>query len=199
MVRYTSTSVFSSNTITNRKTVFQSNVVGVCMTAQRQFMINLVLKDILAITNAYLNYYMIGDMDSLKTVFTTEKFLALTHVLVNMPFLEVTETLIRDVVLKTLASLRGAIFHFDQYENIKEQYENVKEENEILHDRDKLNEYIQQLNSRIQNDQLFTSSFTAPAPQINGTYFIYIKNFGYPENAVFDPILLAKIQNGEIT
>lgn len=199
MVRYTSTSAFSSNTITNRKTVFQSNVSGISIATRRTLMINLVLRDILAVTNAYLNYYMIDDMDSLKTVFTTEKFLALTHVLVNMPFLEVTETLIRDVALKTLASLRGAIFHYDQYQSIKYQNEKLKEENEILHDRDKLNEYIEQLNSRMQNEGLFTSSFTAPAPKINGTYFIYIKNFGYPENAIFDPIILSKIQNGEIT
>ena len=110
------------------------------------------------------------------------------------------QILIRDGALKTLATLRGAVFHAQNYDYIQEQYEIAKERNEILDDPEKLREYIEDLNRRLHNEQLFSGQrITTIAPIIDGTYLTYIKHFGYPENSIFDPILLNKIQIGEIT
>ena len=202
MGRYcNSVSVFSSNTVTRGKGGFQSNVVNI--TLQRNFMLNTVLKDILNILNAYLNYYIVDDIDTLSSLLTPEQYLLLSNTLINMPFsgpLNSDLVLIRDGALKTLATLRGAVFHAQNHDYIQEQYEIAKERNEILDDPEKLREYIADLNHRLHNEQLFSGlQITTIAPIINGIYLTYIKHFGYPENSIFDPMLLNKIQIVEIT
>jgi hypothetical protein len=209
MGRYcNSVSVFSSNTVTRGKGAITSNISGSNAAIQRSFTLNAILKEVLNLLNVYLNYYIVGDIDTLNNLLTSQQYLLLSNTLINMPFTDNTNVdlvLIRDGALKTLATLRGALFHAQNYRYIEEQYENAKERNQILDDVDKLREYIDELNHRlynpddIDNERLFVGQITAIAPTIDGTYLTYIKHFGYPQNSIFDPILLNKIQNGEIT
>ena len=203
MGRYNTVSAFSSNTITRCKSVFRSNVTGVHLAFQRSFMLNTILKNILNLLNVYLNYYIVGDIDTLSNLLTPEQYLLLSNTLINMPFHGNTNTdlvLVRDGALKTLATLRGSVFHAQNYQYIEGKYNTANERNEILDDPEKLREYINELNRRLHNEKMFGGQqITAIVPTIDSIYLIYIKHFGYPENAIFDPMLLNKIQNGEIT
>ena len=201
-------SVFSSNTVTRGKGAITSNISGSNVAILRNFMLNSILKDVLNLLNAYLNYYIVGDIDTLSNLLTPEQYLLLSNTLINMPFdgnTNIDLILVRDSSLKTLATLRGALFHAQNYRYIEEQYNKAKERNEILDDIDRLREYIDELNHRlynqddIDNQKLYSGKITTITPSIDGIYITYIKNFGYPSNTIFDPILLNKIKNGEIT
>ena len=91
-----------------------------------------------------------------------------------------------------LGGLYKSIMQYSEYVDIKAQLAIAKDHESILYDSVKLQEYIKQFNQR---RVLFPDSKVkaTKAATLKPEYAEYIKRYGFPEGAVFEPDKLAPI------
>jgi len=98
---------------------------------------------------------------------------------------------IRTSSTSALGGLYQSILQYSELVDTKNKLDISKENESILYDRVKLQEYINKLN---QNKRLFPdSNVTAKKATLKPEYAEYVKQFGFPEGAVFEPDKLAFI------
>lgn len=90
-----------------------------------------------------------------------------------------------------LGGLYKSILQYSDYVNMEEQLALAKEHEAILYDRVKLQDFINKMN---QNRQVFPESkVTVTKATLKPEYAAYVKQFGFPEGAVFEPDKLAYV------
>ena len=95
-------------------------------------------------------------------------------------------------IIRSFEALLQGIYQNTQLSQYEEQNEKLREENKILHDSDLLKDYIDTLNSRM-NNTLPAVEITAPLATIKPEYLEYINLYGLPEGFIFDADKLAEI------
>ena len=90
-----------------------------------------------------------------------------------------------------LSGLYQSIIQYASYIDVQTQLEICREHDSILYDRVKLQEYINRLN---QNKRLFSDSkVQVKKATLKPEYAEYIKLYGFPEGAIFEPDKLAVV------
>jgi hypothetical protein len=98
---------------------------------------------------------------------------------------------IRTSSTSALGGLYQSILQYSEYVDIQAQLELAREHESILYDRVKLQEFIDKMN---QNKRIFPDSkVTVMSATLKPEYAEYIKQFGFPEGAVFEPDKLAQV------
>lgn len=97
---------------------------------------------------------------------------------------------IRSSSTSSLGGLYQSIMQYGELVDVKNKLEICEEHESILYDPIKLKEYINRLN---QNKRLFPDSNVKVAKAtLKPEYAEYVKQFGFPEGAVFEPDKLAQ-------
>ena len=152
------------------------------------------LAGVIETIQALLKEYSLGHFYTVANILTLETYNKLSIRLSNLaakankfPNYEI----IRTSNTAALAGLYQSIMQYSDYIDIQHKLEICEENESILYDRVKLQEYINKLNQR---KQLFPDSkVQAKKATLKPEYAEYIKHFGFPEGAVFDPDKLAFI------
>ena len=141
----------------------------------------------------YLNYYAVGDFNSIKVNLTSDKYIALSGALGRLLISDPTLVLLRTSFTASLQGLQRAYVQFTQLTDCEASHELIKERVKILDDMDLLKAYIAELNSRsntsIFGDHVIESSVPALIPE---AYLLYIQKYGFPADGVFDVVKLGE-------
>lgn len=138
--------------------------------------------------------YAAGDFPALKERLTNQKFSSLSISLGRLRSANTEYEMIRSASLSFLQGLQRASVQNIELEDVKTSYIVVKERAGILDDMDRLTEFLNDLNTKANTSVLGDYSVTASvsaviAPQ----YLLYIGEYGFPPDGVFDPAKLASI------
>lgn len=98
---------------------------------------------------------------------------------------------IRTSSTSALGGLYQSILQYSELVNVEAQLEISRERESILYDRVKLQEFINKLN---QNKRVFPDSkVQVTKATLKPEYAEYVKRYGFPEGAVFEPDKLATV------
>jgi len=98
---------------------------------------------------------------------------------------------IRKSSTTALAGLYQSILQYSNYVNVETQLELAQQKVDILYNPELLKQFISNMKN---NRQLFPESVVqAPVATLKPEYAEYVKLYGFPEGAVFDPDKLAGI------
>lgn len=98
---------------------------------------------------------------------------------------------IRKSIAFSLAGLYKSILQYSEYVNVQAQLDLAQQKVNILYNPELLKEYISTMRG---NRQIFPESVVqAPVATLKPEYAEYIKLYGFPEGAVFDPDKLAGV------
>ena len=98
---------------------------------------------------------------------------------------------IRKSSTTALAGLYQSILQYSNYVNVETQLELAQQKVDILYNPELLKQFISNMRN---NRQLFPESIVqAPVATLKPEYAEYVKLYGFPEGAVFDPDKLAGI------
>jgi hypothetical protein len=144
--------------------------------------------------NMLMKEYSTGNFYAVSNILTQQTYntlsLSLANIAVSANKYPEYET-IRKSTTAALGGLYQSILQYSEYLDVQAQLEISKERESILHDKVKLREYIEKLN---QNRRLFPDSVVqAKKATLKPEYAEYVKYFGFPEGAVFEPDKLAFI------
>jgi hypothetical protein len=138
--------------------------------------------------------YAIGDYLTLKTTLTNEYFYTLSTSLGSLQSTNPMYLILKSSIMYSLQGLQRAYVQYILLDDTTTAYLIVKERAAILDDMDKLKVFIDELNARsntsILGDYNIESSVSA---MIAPEYLIYITQYGYPMDGVFDVEKLSKI------
>ena len=144
--------------------------------------------------NTLMKEYSKGNFYAVANILTEATYKKLS---INLARLAVPSNKYHDyetIRMSSTSSLGGlyqSIFQYSELVDTKNKLEISKEHESILYDRVKLQEFINKLN---QNKRLFPdSNVTVKKATLKPEYAEYIKHYGFPEGAVFDPDKLAFI------
>lgn len=174
------------------------NVNGLLMnsTAANQKLLDMYLKLSIVVQsiNSLMREYSRGNFYAVANILTQEMYKKLSINLAGLVFEPNKYTdyeIIRASSTSALAGLYQSIIQYTEYVDIQAQLEICKEHDAILHDPKLLQEWINQMNKR---SQLFPdSNVQVIAATLKPEYAEYIKQFGFPEGAVFETDKLALI------
>lgn len=147
--------------------------------------------------NDIFTYYSEGNFEALARELTPERYSQLSLELIKLKNrFNVDYERIRLTAVKSLKGIQRANVQYKSLNDVLRHNEILAEKADILDDRDKLAAYINTLNNTrrtsIFGDHNISSSVSATiAPE----YLAYIRDFGYPQDGVFDPDLLGKYAN----
>lgn len=145
--------------------------------------------------NALMYEYSKGHFYTVANILTQRMYNNLSITLANLtlssskyPEYEI----LRNSTALSLGGLWQSIMQYSSYVDIETQLAIAKDHESILYDRDKLQAYINQFNQR---KVLFPDSKVkaTKAATLKPEYAEYIKRYGFPEGAVFEPDKLAPI------
>jgi len=178
--------------------VFSKNVNGSFASgdAVSQVLVGMYTKlsDVVETINTLMTEYSKGNFYVVANILTHERYNKLAISLANLAASQNKypdyET-IRMSSTSALAGLYQSILQYSAYVDVQAQLEISRERESILYDRVKLKEFIEKMN---QNRRLFPdSNVQTIRATVKPEYAAYIKQFGFPEGAVFDPDKLAFI------
>ena len=149
-----------------------------------------LLNELLTLYSAYA----VGDYQTLKTNLTNEYFYILSTSLGSLQSTNPMYLLLKSSIMYSLQGLQRAYVQYVILDDTTTAYEIVKDRAAILDDMDRLKVFIDELNARantsILGDYNIESSVSAMIPP---EYLIYITQYGYPMDGVFDVEKLSKI------
>jgi hypothetical protein len=152
------------------------------------------LSAVVETTNMLMKEYYTGNFYAVTNILTQSAYNTLSLKLANLaaPQNKYPEyEIIRTSTTSALGGLYQSVLQYSEYLDVQVQLELSKERESILYDRVKLKEYIDKMN---QNRRLFPDSVVqATKALLKPEYAEYIKFFGFPEGAVFEPDKLAFI------
>ena len=152
------------------------------------------LSGVVQTINALLKEYSKGNFYAVANILTQQAYNKLSINLAGMaaeankyPEYEI----IRGSATSSLAGLYQCVLQYSELVDVRAQLELCREQEDILHDPKKLSEYINKLNQR---RLIFPDSNVQVIPAtLKPQYAAYVKQYGFPEGAVFDPDKLAFI------
>jgi len=152
------------------------------------------LAAVVSTINALMDEYSKGNFYTVANILTQRMYNNLSISLANLvlttnkfPEYEV----LRKSTVLGLGGLWQSIMQYSEYVDIKAQLAIAKDHESILYDSVKLREYINQFNQR---RVLFPdSNVRAMAATLKPEYAEYVKQFGFPKGAVFEPDKLAQV------
>jgi hypothetical protein len=175
----------------NGRTLFTTNVsTGTMVTGVFDKELRVVFLEL----DVLWKLYATGDITTLKTVLTNEKYAALSLTLGRLRSSNFEYELIRTSSLSFLQGLQRAFFQNIELTDTKTSYAVVKQRADILDDMDRLREYLIDLNSKANTSVFGEYAVTASvAAVISPQFLIYIEKYGYPPDGVFDSDKLASV------
>jgi hypothetical protein len=152
------------------------------------------LSDVVETINILMKEYYTGNFYAVSNILTQQAYnalsLSLANIAVSANKYPRYET-IRTSTTSALGGLYQSVLQYSEYLDVQAQLELSRERESILHDRVKLREYIEKMN---QNRRLFPDSVVqATKATLKPEYAEYVKHFGFPEGAIFEPDKLAFI------
>ena len=182
-------SVFTSRSTTLFTSNVNNNIAsGVGIVVDPTF--QTLLADLLV----FLNYYAVGDFNSLKMKLTSDKYITMSSALGRLLITDPNVSLLRTSALSSLQGLQRAYVQYTQLVDATSSYKTVKERAAILDNMDLLKAFLLELNTRsntsIFGDYTIASSVPAVIPP---AYLLYIQKYGFPQDGVFDVNKLASM------
>lgn len=154
-----------------------------------------IFQPILDELNILMDYYKLGEFDTLKKLLTVER-----RDTISLEFAKkrniAKNFLIHDNILNylnvTLNNFYLSLYYHESYLETERKCKTFQEKANILDDMNKLKKYIQSLNKN--EGVLFKApTITAKLAVLKPQYDIYIKRFGLPRYGVFDSMALGDI------
>ena len=181
-----------------QKTVFTKNVKDVvtsnAFVDSKNISLNPVLKQMALNVTKLIRYYLVGDMESLRTQLTLEIYTRYTKILFSLRKTKVTDSeIVRRVVANALATLFSTISLYLDFKLVRENNEQLKDRANILDDMDRLKDYLEYLQKNTSTNVFGDHDMTTTAAGVDPEYIMYIQEYGYPLNGIFDPDLLGQI------
>jgi len=140
--------------------------------------------------------YSEGNFIELKTELTNEKYASLSISLGRLRSANAEYEMIRASTLSFLTGIKRANIQNTQLEDCINSYMIVKDRADILDDMDRLKQFISDLNTKANPNVFGDHSVTASVSAlISPEYLLYIEEFGFPQDGVFDSEKLANINN----
>ena len=162
--------------------------------ATNQVMVSMYKKlaAVVQTVNTLMTEYSKGNFYAVVNILTQQTYnklsISLSNLAVSANKYPDYET-IRISSTSSLGGLYQSILQYSELVDTQSQLEISRERESILYDRVKLQEYINKLN---QKKKLFSdSNVTVTKATLKPEYAEYIKQFGFPEGAVFEPDKLA--------
>lgn len=138
--------------------------------------------------------YAAGNFTTLKERLTNQKYNSLSISLGRLRSSNSEYEMIRSSTLSVLQGLQRASVQNVELENVKSSYEVVKDRAGILDDMDRLTAFLNDLNTKANTSVFGDYSVTASvSAEIAPQYLLYIGEYGFPPDGVFDPGKLASI------
>jgi hypothetical protein len=174
-----------------QKTVFTRNVKNVAVeniyTDNTNIVLNSKLKRIARTLITYIDLYIEGKMEELEQVFTLEVYTNYSRVLTSMRKNRLTDgEIVRRSIVNALSTLYSGLSVYKDYALLEQTNEQLRDRANILDDMERLKEYLEQLSSQAMA-LLGSHDITMSSANVNEEYILYIKEYGYPLNGVFDP------------
>ena len=185
------TTLFTKNVNTpygvcNNKTVLENGTGNVLIDANFLKLLN----ELLSLYSAYAN----GDYQTLNTTLTNQYFFTLSTSLGNLKSTNPIYKLLQSSIMYSLQGLQRAYVQYIMLENTTQLYDIAKDRAAILDNMDRLREFIEQLNTRTRSSIFGDYSIsTSVSATIAPEYLIYIQQYGYPLDGVFDVVKLSQI------
>ena len=182
----------------NANIVFSKNVNNVIVNGDstNKFLVDMYKKlaGVVQTINTLMLEYSKGNFYAVANILTQQMYnklsVALSNISVPANKYPDYET-IRASSTSALGGLYQSILQYSKLVDTEMQLDICKEHESILYDKTKLQEYINKLN---QNKRLFPeSNVKATKATLKPEYAEYIKHYGFPPGAVFDPDKLAFI------
>lgn len=174
-----------------QKTVFTRNVKNVAVeniyTDNTNIVLNSKLKRIARTLITYIDLYIEGKMEELEQVFTLEVYTNYSRALTSMRKNRLTDgEIVRRSIVNALSTLYSGLSVYKDYALLEQTNEQLRDRANILDDMERLKEYLEQLSSQAMA-LLGSHDITMSSANVNEEYILYIKEYGYPLNGVFDP------------
>ena len=187
----TNASAFVSRTTT--QSMFTKNVSqGTNSNAVLDSDLRLIYLQIIDLSKLYSE----GNFIELKTELTNEKYASLSISLGRLRSANAEYEMIRASTLSFLKGIKRANIQNTQLEDCINSYMIVKDRADILDDMDRLRQFISDLNTKANSNVFGDHSVTASVSAlISPEYLLYIEEFGFPQDGVFDSEKLANINN----
>lgn len=184
-----------------QKTVFTRNVKNVAVaniysdnTNTFGYVLNPKLKKIARILITYMDIYMEGKMEELEQVFTLEVYTNYSRMLASMKQDRLTDgEIVRRSIVNALSLLYSGLSVYKDYAELEQTNEQLRDRANILDDMERLKEYLEQLSSQAMTSLLGSHDITMSSANVNEEYILYIQEYGYPQNGVFEPDKLGDI------
>lgn len=181
-----------------QKTVFTRNVRDAATSNSFQdnknIYLNPILRQMALNVTKLIKYYIEGDLESLETELTLERYTRYSKILFSLKKNKVTDTeIVRRVVANSLATLFSAISVYQDFNLVRENNEQLKDRANILDDMDRLKEYLDYLQENTSTNVFGSHDMSTVSVDVNQEYIIYVQEYGYPVNGVFDPDILGRI------
>ena len=179
------------------KTVFTRNVKNVAVeniyTDNANIVLNSKLKRIARTLITYIDLYIQGKMEELEQVFTLEVYTNYSRALASMRKKRLTDSeIVRRSIVNALSTLYSGLSVYQDYALLEQTNEQLRDRANILDDMERLKEYLEQLSSQAMT-LLGSHDITMSSATVNEEYILYIQEYGYPPNGVFDPDKLGVI------
>ena len=176
----------SRNTTQFTKNVNNSVASGVSLVIDPSF--RTMLTELLT----YLHFYAVGDFPSIQSNLTSDRYIALSGSLGRLIITDPTAVLLRSVAMDSLQGLQRAYIQYNQLDNTTQLYAIAAKQAAILNNMDLLRAYLLKLNTASNTSIFGEHTITASVPAlIPAAYLQYIQTYGYPQDGVFDTVLLA--------
>jgi len=94
--------------------------------------------------------------------------------------------IVRRSIVNALSTLYSGLSVYKDYALLEQTNEQLRDRANILDDMERLKEYLEQLSSQAMA-LLGSHDITMSSANVNEEYILYIKEYGYPLNGVFDP------------
>lgn len=150
------------------------------------------LAGIIEMINTLMKEYSKGNFYTVSNILTRELYNKMSLKLSDLavPSNKYPEfEIVRGSCTSSLSGLFQSVMQYSEYIDIQTQLEICKEHESILYDREKLKDWINKLNN---NKRMFPDSkVQATKATLKPEYAEYIKQFGFPEGAIFEPDKLA--------
>lgn len=140
-----------------------------------------------------LYFYAEGDYDNLGDALTSEIYSEIALKLAELKTVTKNSNYERFylVAIRTLKGLQRASKFYKQYQDLDGKYKDALDKSQVLNNYERLTKY---LNSLQPNRHLLETAVDAPLLTIDKPKLMYIQQYGFPEDLVFDPEKLIDIE-----
>lgn len=141
----------------------------------------------------FLQFIVAGDAEGLMDFYNRDRMEAIGYDLYKLDNLT-NNSCFKDIIYiyENIYKTMFYVYEKEEYFNTKNSlFEKYKLDSEILNNKDLLKEYIENLN---KSTRIADLNISAKKLNIKPEYVEYIKLYGMPEKAIFDPVLLHEIR-----